>query len=73
VNASHSFDAFLTEAAPRMDVPPSPSLPSLPIDVRIAPSPTTRIITKPLSRKEMREGQVDFHDLSGRWARQLGR
>jgi phospholipase C len=73
VNASHSFDAFLTEAAPRMDVPPSPSLQPLPIGVRKAVSPTSGIITRPLSRQEMREGPVDYHELSGRWARQLGR
>lgn len=74
VSASLSFEAFLTEAEPRMDVPRSPSLRPLPLDARkTAPSPTTRIITKPLSRKEMREGPVDYHELSGRWARQLGR
>ncbi len=56
-----------------MDVPPSPSIPELPIDVRLALSPTTKITTPPVSRKQMREGQVDYHDLSGRWARQLGR
>jgi phospholipase C len=79
VSASHSFDAFLTETEPRMpapvgDVPASPSLQCLPPDVRKkAPSPTSRIITKPLSRKEMRTGPVDYHELTGRWARQLGR
>lgn len=74
VSASHSFDAFLTEAAPRT-VPEFEDklLPGLPIGVRSAPIRTTRIITKPLSRKEMREGPVDYHELSGRWARQLGR
>ncbi|HKR02496.1 MAG TPA: alkaline phosphatase family protein, partial [Pyrinomonadaceae bacterium] len=74
VNASHSFDAFLTEAAPRT-VPnfDDKLLPPLPISVPKAPSRTTRITTRPLSRKEMREGPVDYHQLSGRWARQLGR
>jgi hypothetical protein len=56
-----------------MNVPPSPSLPSLGIGVRRGPSPSTKIITRPLSRKEMRQGPVDYHELSGRWARQLGR
>jgi hypothetical protein len=74
VNASLSFEDFLTEAEPRMDVPRSPSLPPLPLGERKkAPSPTTKIITKPVSRKEMREGPVDYHEISGRWARQLGR
>jgi phospholipase C len=73
VNASHSFNAFLTEAAPRMDVPAPPSVPSLTPDVRNTPSATSSIVTKPLSRQEMREGSVDFHSLTGRWARQLGR
>jgi hypothetical protein len=73
VHVSHSFEAFLTEAEPRLDVPPSPSLPSLDIGERKAASPTTRITTRPLSRQEMREGPVDYHELSGRWARQLGR
>jgi phospholipase C len=73
VDASHSFEAFLTEATPRMDVPPSPSLPSLPVGVRRASSRTTQIVTRPLSRQEMRKGAVDFHELMGRWARQLGR
>lgn len=74
VNASLSFEDFLTEVEPRMDVPRSPSLPPLPLGERKkAPSPTTKIITKPVSRKEMREGPVDYHEISGRWARQLGR
>ncbi len=73
IHASHSFDAFLTEKSPRMDVPPSPSLPSLPFGSRRTPSRTSKIVTSPLSRQSMREGPVDYHELSGRWARQLGR
>jgi phospholipase C len=72
VSASNSFDAFLTEAAPRMNVPPSPSLPSLPPDSRRLFG-TSMIVTRPLSRQEMRNGPVDYHELTGRWARQLGR
>ncbi len=73
VHAAQSFDAFLSEAAPR-DVPDfTGSLDPLPIGVRRAPSPTTRIVTPPLSRAAMRAGPVDFHDVTGRWARQLGR
>jgi len=73
VHASLSFDAFLTESAPRMNVPASPTLPSLPPDARRLASTTSSIVTKPLSRQEMREGPVDYHELMGRWARQLGR
>jgi len=74
VHVSHSFDSFLTEPAPRT-VPDFDDtlLKPLPITVRSAPSRTTQIITPPLSRKDMRKGSVDFHALSGRWARQLGR
>jgi phospholipase C len=72
VSASHSFEAFLTEPQPRMDVGPSPSLQPLPPDVRRL-SGTSLIATEPLSRKEMRAGPVDYHRLTGRWARQLGR
>jgi phospholipase C len=74
-SVSHSFNAFLTEATPRMDVPPfdETKLGVLPLEVRIGLSPTTKIVTKPLSRKTMRAGTVDYHELSGRWARQLGR
>lgn len=74
VNAAQSFDAFLSEAAPRQ-VPDFADalLPDLAEGVRRAPSETTRIVTPPLSRRRMREEPVDFHELSGRWARQLGR
>jgi hypothetical protein len=36
-------------------------------------STTTKITTPPLFRKRMREEQVDYHDVSGRLARMLGR
>ena len=80
VNSAHSFEAFLTEKDPRMpaslggDIPASPELRPLPPDERKnAPSSTSRIITKPLFRNEMRAGPIDYHQLTGRWARQLGR
>jgi phospholipase C len=73
VAASHSFDAFLTEPAPRLDVRPAPDLGALQEAERIGPSPRSKIVTPALSRRQMRRGSVDFHDLSGRWARQLGR
>ena len=75
VNASHSFEEFLTEAAPRMDVPAFDDglLPDVAPEDRKRLNETTDIETNPLSRKAMRAGPVDYHDLSGRWARQLGR
>jgi hypothetical protein len=73
VHASQTFDAFLTEAQPRMDVPASPTLGVLPIDVRRLAPGASRIITEPLFRKTMPEGPVDYHDLTGRLARMLGR
>src|SRR5262249_47573286 len=57
VIASHSFNAFLSVKAPRQ-VPLPPALKPLP--------PTTavpRIDTPPISRKQMRAGNVDYHDL----------
>jgi hypothetical protein len=73
VHASQTFDAFLTEAQPRMDVPASPTLGVLPIDVRRLAPGASRIITEPLFRKTMPEGPVDYQDLTGRLARMLGR
>ena len=73
VHASQSFEAFLTEAQPRTSVPPSPTLGNLPIDVRLVPPDGSQIVTPPLSRKQMREGEADFHEISGRLARMLGR
>jgi phospholipase C len=73
VHASQSFEAFLTEAAPRMNVPPPPPLAELPIDARRLVSTSSRIETPTLTRAEMRRGPVDYHVLTGRWARQLGR
>jgi phospholipase C len=72
VSASHSFNAFLTEPAPRT-VPAPPKLDHLPIGERIGNGSASAIVTPSLSRRRMRAGPVDFHDISGRWARQLGR
>lgn len=74
VSASHSFDAFLTEAVPWMDVPDFPGeLREPPLDARSAPGRTSRIVTTPLAYKELRERSVDYYELTGRCARQLGR
>lgn len=69
VNASHTLESFLTESQPRLSAS-SPGLPSL-----FAPKNTGQpaIVTKPLSRKAMRAGDADFHDLTGMLARVLGR
>jgi hypothetical protein len=56
-----------------MDVTDPPVLDELSIDVRRVISGASQIITPPLFRKRMREEHVDFHDLSGRLARMLGR
>lgn len=73
VHASQSFEAFLTEPQPRVNVPAPPELGTLPIDARRLTSDASQIITPPLSRKRMREGEADFHDVSGHLARMLGR
>ena len=74
VNASLSFDAFLTQAQPRLSgIPPSPSLPSsmsLGTNLR---AEHAAIATKPVSRRALRERDADFHDLTGMLARMLGR
>ena len=67
VHASQSFDAFLSAKEPRLQVPPPPALKPLP---GAAPP---RIVTPPISRKQMRAGNVDYHDLTGMLARMLGR
>jgi phospholipase C len=74
VNASLTFNSFLTQAQPRLGgIPPSPSLPSLPslpTNMQIAGA---AIATKPVSRRALRKGDADFHDLTGMLARMLGR
>jgi phospholipase C len=73
VHASQSFEAFLTEPSPRMDVPPPGELGDLPIDVRRILPGASQIVTPPLSRKRMCNGDADFHEVSGWLARMLGR
>jgi phospholipase C len=71
VAASHSFEPFLTQAMPRLsEIPPSPTLPSLHDE---QPKRPGRIITRAVSRQALRNGTVDFHDLTGMVARILGR
>lgn len=72
VHASQSFESYLTEAQPR-DVGSPPELEDLPGEARRLVSAASRITTAPLTRKRMREEHVDYHELSGRLARMLGR
>lgn len=68
VNASLSFNAFLTQAQPRL-VPPSPTLP---LPLLPAQAEEAAIATEPVSKRSLREG-ADFHELTGMLARMLGR
>ncbi|MBN8491201.1 MAG: hypothetical protein J0M00_07225, partial [Burkholderiales bacterium] len=70
VAASRSFDAFLSAAQPRLDVPPAPAITTVQRGMRKA---GRRIPTAPMSRAAMRRGNVDYHDLTGFLARELGR
>ncbi len=72
VHVSHSFESFLTESAPRAAIPPPP-LRVLPFTSSRVVSGSSQIVTEPLFRKRMREEQVDYHEISGRLARMLGR
>jgi len=69
VAASQTFESFLTEGTARQ-VPPPPALAPLPRQ-NLTGGPS--IITRPISRKEMREGTADFHEITGMVARLLGR
>lgn len=73
VHASNSFEAFLTADAARVDVPDPAPLQNMPPDARRIVPGASRIETPPLKRKQMRDGPVDFHELTGRLARILGR
>ena len=71
VNASNTFNAFLSENEPRMSGLNSPPMKPLPDEPT---SPKVKgILTPVISRKEMRAGKVDYHDLTGRLGRLLGR
>jgi hypothetical protein len=72
VHVSHSFESFLTESAPRAATAPPP-LRDLPFPSGRAVSGSSQIVTEPLFRKRMRDEQVDYHEISGRLARMLGR
>ncbi len=72
VNASHTVDSFLTRTEPRLErTLQSPDLPAVFRPTR--PSGQRAILTAPMSRKAMRDGDVDFRDVTGMLARMLGR
>jgi hypothetical protein len=73
IRASHSFEDYLNAAQPLPDPGPSPVLQDLPITARRLVSGASQIVTPALYRKRMRNERVDFHDISGRLARMLGR
>jgi phospholipase C len=73
VASSHSFESFLTESEPRLNVPQTEPLAPLPDTAKLVVPGASEIITPPISRKRMREDTVDFHDLSGWVARMIGR
>jgi phospholipase C len=72
VHASNSFESYLTAAQPR-PAPASPPIPNLPVEARRLVPGASQISTPPVSSQKMREGGVDYHDLSGWVARLLGR
>ncbi|MCA1569821.1 MAG: hypothetical protein LC798_05755 [Chloroflexi bacterium] len=73
VNASLSFESYLSEPQPRAVTAPVPEPPDIPITAPRMASSTSEIVTEPLFRKRMRSEQVDYHEISGRLARMLGR
>jgi len=68
VHASRSFDAFLTSDEPRMNLA-SPDLERLEEHMHRSADP---IITRAVFRREMQQGNVDYHDLTGMMARIIG-
>jgi len=66
VDASLTFDAYLSAPAPRLDVPPTPPLAALP-----AVTSATGIDTGPVSREQLSRDDVEFDDLTGMFARLL--
>jgi phospholipase C len=74
VAAANSFEAFVTAPTPHTDVDPIPGFPDLGVDDTHRAIPgMSKIVTPILTRARMRTEQVDYHDLSGRLARLLGR
>ncbi|MFT3698743.1 MAG: alkaline phosphatase family protein [Kofleriaceae bacterium] len=73
VAAANTFENFVTATAPAQHLP-KPNFPPLPDnDIQRTIAPSSKIVTPILTRERERTEQVDFHDLSGRLARLLGR
>jgi phospholipase C len=73
VAASHSFESFLTAESPRLDVPPAPALQELTDASPIVAPGGSRVSTPTVSRRQIRDGTADAHELTGWVARLLGR
>jgi hypothetical protein len=73
VASSQTFEPYLSAPQPRMDVPAAEPLPDLPPEAPRVVFKASATATPTLSRRQMREGSVEFHELSGRLARMLGR
>jgi phospholipase C len=71
VDASQTFDAYLSESSPRTNVPPPPPLAKLPPEVSPTPASPSRITTAPITRNKMLTEGVEFNDLTGMYARLL--
>lgn len=70
VSESRSFEAVMTENSPRTNVPHSTPVPAPPA----SPAEGERVInTRPITRKDMRDGNADYHEITGMLARWLGR
>jgi phospholipase C len=71
INASRTFEAYVSAEQPRMNVAASPAMQPLPFPRR--PGGPRAIETPPVSRRQMARGDADFHDVTGMLARLLGR
>jgi hypothetical protein len=65
VHSSRSFDAYLNSEEPRMHIR-SPDLELLNEHMH---RPVDPIVTPAVFRKQMEQGNVDYHDLTGMMAR----
>ena len=70
VAMSHSFNDFLSLATPRLETPVAPMAKTVQRGIKYK---GRAIATPPLRRAQMRDGNVAYHDLTGRLARMLGR
>lgn len=73
VDIANSLDRFLSEPAPRPDPGLPPEIGPIDPGARSGIVPGTQTVTPALFRREMRDGPVESHDITGRLARLLGR